>query len=302
MTSKMLIILKVLMAILGAGACLIAFLALTSEYERDRTVDPRDARVVEVTDGVVHYEIHAPGSDWDEDGDGWIGPYSDENVPEDARDALRPGTTLLERNGRLEPGITPPSRLLLAGVFVCLLLAVVMVVAFVRELREIARAASDPMRLIEVMLRKTRRSKISAAILLFGAGLAILGVTLFVGEGLGTQIFLGLLGLASLAFAAFLATEAWKLRDIANAPVLRAIREEPQRIVWIYAHETRVNGIAAYTVFLCRDDGGRYDFNLVEHDPEPLIGSLATMLPHALVGYTPDRLDAWSKSPTTFAA
>jgi hypothetical protein len=302
MTSKMLITLKVLAALVGAVAFVIPFFALGDAYERERTSEPRDARVIEVTDGVVHFEVHDPGSDWDEDGDGWIGPFSDENVPSDALAALRPGARTVERMGKLEASITPPSPLLLAGAVLCLLLAAAMIVTFVRELREVAAAASQPMRLIEVMLRKTRRAKITAAVLLFGAGLGICAVTILAGEGLGQQIFLGLLGVVSLAFAAYVALEAWKLRDLANAPVLRAIQDEPNRIVWIYTQETRVNGIASFIVFLCRDDGARYEFNLVEHDPEPLVASLASMLPHAVVGYTPERLDAWSRSPASLAA
>ncbi|MCZ7684125.1 MAG: hypothetical protein M5U28_37275 [Sandaracinaceae bacterium] len=85
-------ILKVLLGVLVSAACLIAFLAMTDEYERARVAEPRQARVLEVREGVVRYEVYEPGSSWDEDGDGWIGPYRDEGVPAEAAAALSRAT------------------------------------------------------------------------------------------------------------------------------------------------------------------------------------------------------------------
>jgi len=76
--------LKALMGVLISAACLIAYLALTSEYEDALASEGTTGRVLEVREGAIRYEMYSPGSPWDDDGDGWVGPYTDDDVPDSA--------------------------------------------------------------------------------------------------------------------------------------------------------------------------------------------------------------------------
>ncbi len=295
---------KVLGAVLGAAACLITFLALTEEYDDAMRSEARQGRVIAVEGDVVRYEILEPGSPWDEDGDGWIGPYTDEGVPEAARAALHPGDAVSVKSGQLEQSLSPPTPLLLVGVVICLLLGVWAIVAPIRDRRALAAARGDAMRVIEHMVRKSRSAKIVAGVTLFviGVGFMALAVVLGSQEPLWQVLFIAGLGVLSLGLGAVAARGAWSLRDPGNAPVLRAIREEPQRIVWIYEHVLRVNGVPTHTLFVCRDDGQRYDFSLGQTPAAELMDNLAQLLPHAVLGYSREREVAYKSAPAQFRA
>lgn len=294
--------LKASLGLLVSAACLIAFLAMTDEYERARASDAREARVLEVRDGVVRYEILDPGSSWDDDGDGWVGPYSDEGVPEEAAAALSPGDPLVERMGQLELSLAPPSKLLLLGVALGLLFAVWMIVAPILERRAVARAASDPVQLVVLMAKKTRATKLVATAVLFGCAALLVGLAIAVEGKLWERGFIGGLGVLSLGLAAFAAYGAWELRDPRAAPVVRAILETPRRIVWVYEHRVLVNGIASHNVYLFCDDGTRLELNLQQLSPEPALAALEAKLPHAVFGFSEDLQARYRRSPPDFLA
>ena len=293
---------KVVASLLGAAACLIAFLALTEEYERDIVSEPTAGRVLEVTDDRVRYEKHSPGSPWDEDGDGWIGPYSDDEVPDDVRGSLSPGDPITLRAGKLEQSLAPPSPLLLVGLVLCLLFGVWSIVGPILERRAIQRARHEPMRFIELMIRKTRTTKIVSGSLTVLMSAPIMAAGIFLGEKLWEQIFLGALGGLGVVLGFVFLAGAWQLRDPKNAPILQVIRHHPERIVWMYVYELEVNNVPVYTLYLCGDDGSRYDFNLAQLEPQLLLDTLAGQLPQAVIGYSKEREKAWSASPATFRA
>lgn len=294
---------KVLGALLGAAACLIPFLALTDEYQRAIALDPQQARVISVDGELVGYEVQSAGSSYDDDGDGWIGPYTTDGVPEAARAALHPGDSVVARGSQLELTLSPPTPLFLVGFVACLLLGVWIVVAAIRERRAIAAARSDPMAMIELMVRKTRSAKIVASLtfLVFGAGLVALAIALE-GEPLWQRLVIAAGGFLCATFVVWAGYGAWTLRDPKNAPVLRAIREEPQRIVWIYEHILVRNGVPIHTLWVCRDDGEKYHFSLGQLRADPLVQSLARVLPHAILGYSREREAAYKSSPASFRA
>lgn len=294
--------LKASLGLLVAAACLIAFLAMTDEYERAKAALPREARVLEVRDGVVRYEIHDPESSWDDDGDGWVGPYSDEGVPSEAAARLSPGQTVVERWGQLDLSLAPPSKLLLVGVVLGLLFSVWMIVAPILERRAVARAASDPVQLFVLMAKKTRTTKLVAAAVLLGCAALLVGLAVAVEGKLWERGFIGGLGVLALALAAFAAYAAWELRDPRRAPVVRAILETPQRIVWVYEHRVLVNGIASHNVYLFCDDGTRLELNLQQLSPEPALQALEARLPHAVFGFSPELEARYRSSPTGFLA
>lgn len=289
--------LKAIAAVLGAAACLIPYLALTEEYERDVVSEPSQGRVVAVTDEGVRYERFEPGSSWDEDGDGWIGPYTDEDAPSDL--GLEPGDPLVIRAGKLEQSLAPPTPLLLVGFVLCLLFAVWSFVRPKLEQRAIERVRHDPLAFIELMLRKTRTNKLVAAFWLIAMSAPITLAGVFLGEKLWEQIFLGALGAIGVGMGLFTAWGAWQLRNPENAPVLRAIRETPERIVWLYVLEVEVNSVMTYSLFVCRDDGSKFDFNLLELDPDPLLETLTKLLPHATVGYSKELEQTWKQAPAS---
>ena len=290
--------LKAIAAVLGAAACLIAYLALTEEYERDIVSEPQQGRVLAITDEGVRYVRHSPGSPWDDDGDGWIGPYTDEDAPRDL--GLQVGDPIVLRAGKLEQSLAPPTPLLLVGFVLCLLFAVWSFVRPRLEQRAIDRVRHDPIALIELMIRKTRTNKLVGAFWLIAMSAPITLAGVFLGEKLWEQIFLGALGAIGIGAGLFTAWSAWRLRNPKNAPVLRLIRETPQRIVWLYVLELEVNSVMTYTLFVCCDDGSKHDFNLLELEPDMLMASLVALVPHARVGYSKEREQAWKSQPSAF--
>lgn len=292
--------LKATCGVLIAVACGIAFFAMTDEYERARVAEPSQARVIEAHGGIVRYEIQSPGSQWDDDGDGWIGPYSDE-VPEDVATTLSPGDLLTRRGHTLEIALAPPSKLLLVGLGLGLVFALWSIVAPIRERRLFAKAAADPQRTLELMVVKSRGTKLTSGVVMLGLGLPLLAAGLFLpGAALWERAVIAGLGLITVPIAGFAFWGAWKLRDPKQAPVIRALREEPQCIVWVYEHRIVVNGIANHNLYLNKDDGTRYELNLAQLDPTPLLQTLSRQLPHAAFGYTPDRERAYRAQPAGF--
>lgn len=288
---------KIIASVLGAAACLIAFLALTEEYERDVVSEASQGRVLEVTEDGVRYERFNPDSPWDDDGDGWVGPYTDQDVPSDI--VFNVGDPLTIRAGKIEQSLAPPTPLLLVGFVLCLLFAVWSFIQPRLEAKQIARAQQNPLDLIELMIRKTRRNKLVAAFWLFAMGAPITAVGIALGEKLWEQIFLGALGGISILVGVFTAWSAWQLRSPKDAPVLQALRTTPERIVWLYVYELEVNSVLTSTLFVCQDDGKKYDFNLLELDPNPLMQALSQLVPHAAVGYTKEREQAWKSAPAS---
>jgi hypothetical protein len=49
-------------------------------------------------------------------------------------------------------------------------------------------------------------------------------------------------------------------------------------------------------------DGTKFEFNLRQADPGPLLNALADMLPHAVFGYSRERVALFQKAREHFAA
>lgn len=287
--------LKLIVALGIAASCLIAYLGLTEEYDARLARAPAEGRVVEVRGDVVVFEVHVP------DQGRWAGPYRDEDMPEDARERLRPGDPLVIRGSRPEQSIHRPTPLLLLGVLLGLALAAWAIVAPIRARRAIEQAASSPLALLELAVRTTWRKKLTAAALLSGMGALLAIFPFFLDDALWVQLFLAAFGLASVLLGALVLLRARELRDPKGAPVLRAIRETPERLVWLYEHVVTVNGIATNALIVCRDDGRRFELFAGDLAPDALVGALTHLLPHAIVGYSPERDEAFARAPTDFA-
>lgn len=288
---------KALIGILVAAACMIAFLGLTDEYERAMRAPQDEARVLDVKGEVVRYELHKPGSQWDKDGDGWIGPYSDKDVPEAKRATLSPGASLVVRQGKLELSLAPPTKLLLVGILLGLAFAVWAFVGPMLDARALRRASANPQMLFELMARKTRTTKILAGLLLIAISAPIAAIAAVVEAKLWERAFLVGLGGVGVLFGLVVLYGARELWDIRQAPIVRLLRDEPKRIVWVYEYRLVVNDVPNYNIYLCCDDGQRFEFNLAQWDPAPLLDVLAKQLPHAVFGYSQMREEAYRASP-----
>lgn len=292
--------LKAAIGILVAIACTIAFLAMTDEYERTLRAPAEEGRVIDVKDSVVRYEMHKPGSPWDKDGDGWIGPYSDKDVPEEKVAALKPGAPLVIRQNKLEMSLARPSKLLLVGIALGIAFAIWAFVGPMLEKKALEKAASNPQLLLEFMVRKTRSTKLIAGLLLAGmsGGIAVVGA--IVEAKTWERLFIiGLGGIGILA-GLFVLKGVWELRDVTKAPVLRLLHNEPQKIVWVYEYRVVVNGIANHNIHVCCDDGQRFEFNIAQLDPTPLVNALHQKLPHSVVGYSEGLENMYRSSPQAF--
>lgn len=293
---------KALIGILLAAACTIAFLAMTDGYERTLRAPAKEARVLEVKGSAVRYELHSPGSPWDKDGDGWVGPYVDEDVPEAKRATLTKGAPLVVREGKLELSLAPPTKLLLVGILLGIAFTIWTFVGPILDARALKRAAANPQQLFELMLRKTRTTKILAGLLLVAISAPIAAVAAIVEAKLWERVFLVGLGGVGVLFGLVVLYGAWELRNISQAPLMRLLRDEPRRIIWVYEYRLVVNDVPNYNIYVCCDDGQRFEFNLAQWDPAPLIDVLAKQLPHAAFGYSEVRLKAFQASPQNFLA
>ena len=279
---------------------MIAFLAMSDEYERTSLEDPTQGRVLSIDDGIVRYERYSPGSPWDEDGDGWIGPYTEDGVPYDALGSLAPGAPLELRGGELELARSAPTKALLVGFALSLLLALYFGFRPMLARRELRRVAGDPIAVIKLMLRRSRRTSLFIGLLMLSMGTFIAGVA-FAPDTTTTEaaFLVGLGGISALISLPSFKT-VWTLRDVARAPVLRAILEEPDRIVWLYERVVVVNGVSQYNLFVGFADGERFDFHLADTPAAPLVEALRARLPHAIVGYDEHREAQWQKAPGEF--
>lgn len=293
--------LKALLGVLVSAACLIAYLALTSEYEDALASEGTPGRVIEVREDAIRYEMHSPGSPWDDDGDGWVGPYTDEDVPESALATLRPGNPVTVKGGQLEVSLSRPSPLLLLGVFLGLLIVAWAFVGPLLEKKAIAEAQSDPLRLIELMVKKTRSAKLMGGSITLVMGLFIAVIPFFDDSaGTGGLVFLVALGAIAILAGGLMLFGAWQLRDPKSAPVMRAILETPERIVWVYQHVLEVNGVPNHHIYVHMEDGQRHEFNLLQADPGALMIALQERLPGAVFGYSPERLALFQRAPGDF--
>ncbi len=289
--------LKVVLAILGMVGCLIPYLALTEEYSSQSSAEPGVGRVVEIDGERLIYQVY------DEPRDGRPGKWSNnrrsDDLPQEVLQRLEPGVEIVTRRGVPEASLSRPTPLLLVGALFCALLGVWTVVAARRDRRILAEVEGNPLRLIEFMVGKTLKNKTVAGVLLFLMGVGIIS-TVFFADGETWELwFIVGIGLIALAVAAHSASAAYALRNPKQAPILRAIRDTPECIVWIYEQVLTVNGVPAHTIFVCCEDGKKLDFNLMQLPTQSLMHTLASMLPHATIGYDREREAAFQRDPAS---
>jgi len=297
--------LKIAAGVLGAVACLIPYLAGRESYTRSAAAVPQEGRVLSVEGDRVLYEVHAPGSQWnpDPDGDGWSGPYFSEGVPAALRANLSAGDTLVVRRGELELALSPPSPLFLVGFVLSLLLAFYWGIAPRFWRRSLEKFRNDPIALIKLFLRRSRRNNLIVALLMFAMGSFIIAVPFAVSDaeaGGGSHVFLVILGALAVLIGIRPLIAVFRLLSIDRAPLLKALKDSPRDIVWIYQTITTVNDIPTHQLGVHTADGKAFGFELGEIDAEPLVAALNVVVPHAVVGYSAQREQQWKKAPGGF--
>lgn len=169
-------------------------------------------------------------------------------------------------------------------------------------------AAQGPagLAVIEDMLRATRKTKLIAGSLMAVLGLPLILVVLVpsVREEMGVAgaLFIVGLGVLSVAVGGFALVQAHRLRDVRSAPVYRTLVEQPERIVWFYEFVMTTNGVPNHSVVLMCGDGTKFEFNLRQGDPGALLSVLSDMLPHAVFGYSRERVQLFKQTRDRFPA
>ncbi|MBT4857282.1 hypothetical protein HON52_03800 [Candidatus Uhrbacteria bacterium] len=156
--------------------------------------------------------------------------------------------------------------------------------------------------LISIIQKAIKRSTL--LILFIGIGVSAfslfmiwMGVTgTDVTAGAGTNIFISIVG------ALFLLVGGMMLYvGIRPNPVIKLLKTDPDKIVWIY--ELKVitpKGVASNTrknIFFCTGDGKRYPIVTSMDAATKLYGALQTQLTKTIFGYTKERHEAFGKDP-----
>lgn len=158
---------------------------------------------------------------------------------------------------------------------------------------------AEALALIEEMLRVTRRTKLLAGGLIAAMGIPLLLVPLAIDQP--EAPYIAGLGALAVGLGGFFLAQAARLGNPRETPVYRTLLESPERIVWFYEDIMRVNGVDNYSVVLWCGDGTKFEFNLKFTDPSPLLATLSAMLPHAVLGFSPERMRLFRQSPAQFA-
>ena len=135
---------------------------------------------------------------------------------------------------------------------------------------------------------------------LIGAATLILGIIL---STLLTSNWIGLtLAAIILLVGLYICGNAWKVWDVDKSPLLKILRYQPERIVWVYSVVTQrmpfgfkfsQNG----TLYFKMIDGQDYSVSLPSKYLSYVSKSLQKHLPMATFGYTRDREQWYMASP-----
>lgn len=161
---------------------------------------------------------------------------------------------------------------------------------------------SDPVGYLEQSIRKQRKVlMIVGAVLglpsLIGLVAALLSEGAMNGDkaaGVGAIGFFLLIGAACFVVG----LRATADRDV----VLRALRDAPSQIVWIYEKDTKTNANTFHKVVVCTAAGQEKEIDVKSLEAQvALRNALAQRCPGAVTGYTSDRALAFKQNPAQLA-
>jgi len=211
-------------------------------------------------------------------------------------------TALVVRRGMPELAASPPSPLFLLGAVAGLLFAIWAIVAPILERKQLNAIRDDSLAIVRFMLCKSRNSLlvILSAALAAAAFFVVVGVFADDGGTGGRVALFVFAGICVLAAAA-MGRGAWRLRNPSKAPLMHTLKRNPTRIVWVYVNQVIVYGISSFNIFVCRDDGRRYELHLRQLDPQLALAALKDRLPKAAFGFSEELEEEYRRSPGSFA-
>ena len=135
----------------------------------------------------------------------------------------------------------------------------------------------------------------------FALGLLLLGGILISGWWSGEGVLRLLGGLLFLTGVGF-TYDLLRNGQLEQTPLLVLLREQPERIVWIYSVTTQRMPFGLHfgnsgLMYFKLIDGQELSLSLPEHRLRPVSESLNTYLPHVTFGYTKDREQWYMANP-----
>lgn len=106
----------------------------------------------------------------------------------------------------------------------------------------------------------------------------------------------------ALPVGLFMGWRWWSVRD--DGPLVRLVRDEPQRIVWTYVkiHAVHSRGgqeiRRTHEIAIGRDDGKKVSFYVDDAVLERVVEAIAEIAPHATTGYTEANEDLFADDPS----
>lgn len=131
--------------------------------------------------------------------------------------------------------------------------------------------------------------------------LLLFGLTLLLLQ-LNGSIFLSVIGLGTMVFSGFFIYKSIPALDLEMHPLYRTLMDEPEQIVWVYSLATQrmpfgLEIFKSGIVYLYLADGGHYSVSLPVRKLKLACKFLSRLLPHASVGYTPERAEKFQFNP-----
>jgi len=147
----------------------------------------------------------------------------------------------------------------------------------------------------ESIRRDWWRQWIAALILL---GISVVGVYWF----FGSNTLLVALSLSMVLIALVLVNQLWQNASPDHHPLFQILREEPERIIWVYGMATQwmpfgIEVQKSGLLYIKLIDGKDFCLSL-PHDKLKLVSrTLRRVLPQAVFGYNPERAEQYRVDP-----
>jgi hypothetical protein len=92
------------------------------------------------------------------------------------------------------------------------------------------------------------------------------------------------------------------LKNRKDELLLQYARNQPGKIVWIYHHILRVNGVPQESMMVCDDDGRIYKLPITRKrgQEDELMNALVNVFPQAVIGFSQELKKLYERNPQQF--
>lgn len=113
------------------------------------------------------------------------------------------------------------------------------------------------------------------------------------------------LGAILVGIAGWLYFQYREIQDPEHSPIIKVLRNEQRRIVWVYPYITEVMpfGISLFKrcyIIMKLDDGEEHSFIIRMREKKLLLKWMKRLLPHTTFGFSKDREARYGNSPERF--